>query len=263
MEAMRAGGVAAVSPNGVLGDPTGAGAGHGRDLLEAATDELVATYCGLVGGSAMSERVSVIFGGGRGIGAATARCLAARGDAVVIADRASDDPRLGYSMASASELEATAGAARDAAGADADRVLAVVADATDPVSVAGVIDAAEARFGGVDTIVVTAGVIAGGLPLWEMPEAELRAVLDVDLGAVITVGASRNPSAAAPAGAAQRSPDRGRLNRRIAWPADAGRILRGEGGRRWADQGSRRRTAGQWSDRQRSQSRFHRYGHSR
>lgn len=41
MEAMRAGGVAAVSGNGVLGDPTGADPDHGRHLLEAATEELV------------------------------------------------------------------------------------------------------------------------------------------------------------------------------------------------------------------------------
>lgn len=40
----------------------------------------------------MSRRVSVVFGGARGIGAATAQRLAARGDAVVIADRAADDP---------------------------------------------------------------------------------------------------------------------------------------------------------------------------
>lgn len=37
IEAMRAGGVAAVSDNGVLGDPAGATAGEGVDLLAAAT----------------------------------------------------------------------------------------------------------------------------------------------------------------------------------------------------------------------------------
>lgn len=41
IDAMRSGGIAAVSPNGVLGDATRADAAHGRDLLEAATDELV------------------------------------------------------------------------------------------------------------------------------------------------------------------------------------------------------------------------------
>lgn len=38
---LRAGGVAAVSPNGVLGDPTGASAHEGRALLERLVDQLV------------------------------------------------------------------------------------------------------------------------------------------------------------------------------------------------------------------------------
>ena len=41
MGAIRAGGIAAVSPNGVLGDPTGADPAHGGELLESSTDELV------------------------------------------------------------------------------------------------------------------------------------------------------------------------------------------------------------------------------
>jgi creatinine amidohydrolase len=39
---LRRGGLAAVSPNGVLGDPRGASAGHGRELLAALVDDLVA-----------------------------------------------------------------------------------------------------------------------------------------------------------------------------------------------------------------------------
>lgn len=42
MGALRAGGVRAVSPNGVLGDPSGASAAEGRSLLDALTDDLVA-----------------------------------------------------------------------------------------------------------------------------------------------------------------------------------------------------------------------------
>jgi len=41
--ALRSGGVRAVSANGVLGDPTGASAEHGRALLAALVDDLVAT----------------------------------------------------------------------------------------------------------------------------------------------------------------------------------------------------------------------------
>ena len=39
---LRAGGVRAISPNGVLGDPAGASADEGHELLRAASEELVA-----------------------------------------------------------------------------------------------------------------------------------------------------------------------------------------------------------------------------
>ena len=39
---LRAGGIAAVSPNGVLGDPAGATADDGRALLDELTEQLVA-----------------------------------------------------------------------------------------------------------------------------------------------------------------------------------------------------------------------------
>jgi mycofactocin precursor peptide peptidase len=39
---LRADGVRAVSPNGVLGDPRGAAAAEGRELLAALADDLVA-----------------------------------------------------------------------------------------------------------------------------------------------------------------------------------------------------------------------------
>ena len=40
---MREGGVTAVSPNGVLGDPAGASAEEGERLLASMTDALLAT----------------------------------------------------------------------------------------------------------------------------------------------------------------------------------------------------------------------------
>jgi creatinine amidohydrolase len=42
MPALRDSGVRAVSPTGVLGDPTGASAAEGAALLDAATADLVA-----------------------------------------------------------------------------------------------------------------------------------------------------------------------------------------------------------------------------
>ncbi len=52
---LRRHGVAAVSANGVLGDPAGASAGEGRALLEGAVDELIA-FAGALGDRAAGGR---------------------------------------------------------------------------------------------------------------------------------------------------------------------------------------------------------------
>jgi SDR family mycofactocin-dependent oxidoreductase len=136
------------------------------------------------------DRVAVVTGAARGIGAATVRGLADAGWAVVAVDRASDDPRLPYPMGTGAELEAVVASARavppgpgePGPGSGSSRVVAHVADATDPDGLDAAVARAEAEFGGLDAMVAVAGVIAGGVPLWEMPAAQLGAVLGVDLG---------------------------------------------------------------------------------
>jgi SDR family mycofactocin-dependent oxidoreductase len=140
-----------------------------------------------------TTRTAIVIGAGRGIGAATARTLAARGDAVVIVDRAADDPRLPYGLADRDDLDRSVAAAR-AASADPALVCGVVADATDEDALRTIVHDAEATHGGVDAVVVTAGVIAGGVPLWEMPGDQLRAVLDVDLEATIAAARAGIPA---------------------------------------------------------------------
>jgi SDR family mycofactocin-dependent oxidoreductase len=136
----------------------------------------------------MSLRVAVVTGAARGIGAATVRSLAAEGWAVVAVDRSADDPRLPYPMGGRAELDAVVEAARAVApgpGPEDAPIVARVADTTDPEALAAVVADAEERFGGLDAMVAVAGVIAGGVPLWEMPAEQLRAVLEVDLGGPI------------------------------------------------------------------------------
>lgn len=137
-------------------------------------------------------RVTAVIGGARGIGAATAVALAARGDAVVVIDRAADDPRLPYALADRDDLERTIAAARDVAP-DPVRVQAAVADATDEAAIAAALERAAQRHGGLDAVIVTAGVIAGGVPLWQMPAAEVEAMVDVNLAAVIAVARAAIP----------------------------------------------------------------------
>ena len=139
----------------------------------------------------MSIRVAVVTGAARGIGAATVRGLATAGWAVVAVDRGSDDPRLPYPMGSPAELDAVVASAlaaspeRPVAARGGERIVARLADATDPEAMGAVVADAEERFGGLDAMVSVAGVIAGGVPLWEMPADQVGAVLGVDLGGPI------------------------------------------------------------------------------
>jgi SDR family mycofactocin-dependent oxidoreductase len=125
----------------------------------------------------VSARVALVTGAARGIGAATVRRLDADGWSVLALDRAGDDPRLPYAMATAAELDAVAAGARDA--------LAVQADVCDKVAMANAVRTAERHFGGLDAIIACAGVIAGGMPAWELDLQQEQAVLDVNLGGVL------------------------------------------------------------------------------
>ncbi len=104
------------------------------------------------------------------------RRLAADGWNVVALDRAEDDPRLPYALGTEAELFALA----------SERVQPVRADASDAEALGAAIEAAERRWGGLDAIVAAAGVIAGGVPAWELDPEQQQAVLDVNLGGVLT-----------------------------------------------------------------------------
>jgi SDR family mycofactocin-dependent oxidoreductase len=136
-------------------------------------------------------RVALVTGAARGIGAATVRALTAQGWSVLAVDRCADDPALPYPLGSRDELdEVVAKASATGPGT----ALAHVADVRDEPALAAAVAAAGTRWGGLDAAVAVAGVIAGGVPLWEVPADEQRAVLDTDLGGVINLARAAIPA---------------------------------------------------------------------
>ncbi len=138
-------------------------------------------------------RVALVTGGARGIGAATVRGLAAQGWSVLAVDRCADDAALPYPLASRDELDRVVAEATAAAGG-ASAALAFAADVRDASQMAAAVAEAERHWGGLDAAVAAAGVIAGGVPLWEMPDEQQRAVLDTDLGGVIGLARAAIPA---------------------------------------------------------------------
>lgn len=125
-------------------------------------------------------------GAARGIGAATVRGLAADGWAVLAVDRCADDDALPYRLGTRADLDGVVAAAARAAG-DAEAVSGYIADVRDANAMAAAVADAEVRWGGLDAAVAAAGVIAGGVPLWQMPAREQQALLDTNLVAVLTL----------------------------------------------------------------------------
>lgn len=116
----------------------------------------------------LKGRGAVVTGGGRGIGAATARALAAEGAAVVVTAR------------SRAEIDAMAAELR-AAGA---RAAAIECDVADEASVARMAAAAEEFLGSVDIVVANAG-IATSQPLKAIRVEEWNRVFAVNVTGVM------------------------------------------------------------------------------
>jgi len=132
-------------------------------------------------------RAALVAGAARGIGAATVAALAAGGWRVLAVDRGADDPNVPYALGRRAELEKVAAAAGP-------RVAIAEADTRDFGALAAAVAEAERAWGGLDAAVAVAGVIAGGAPAWEVPAAQERAVLDIDLGGVLNLARAAVPA---------------------------------------------------------------------
>ena len=154
----------------------------------------------------MTARVALVTGAARGIGAAAVAALAADGWRVVATDRCADDPAVPYPLGSRDELDQVVAGANAAAAGRGAAVVAAQADTRDPDALAAAVRLAEERWGGLDAAVAAAGVIAGGVPAWQVPPGQQQAVLDIDLGGVLTLA-----RVAVPALLRRPEPRRGRF----------------------------------------------------
>ncbi|HEY7756240.1 MAG TPA: SDR family oxidoreductase [Actinomycetota bacterium] len=113
----------------------------------------------------LQGRVAFITGASRGIGAAVARSLALEGVRLGLASRSGDDLGL-------------------------DETVAGPCDVREPDAVRDLVERTVSRFGGLDIVVVNAGVGSYG-PFLELPDDELREILDVNVvGMVHTLRAT-------------------------------------------------------------------------
>lgn len=139
------------------------------------------------------DRVAIVTGAARGIGAATTLALAADGWSVLAVDIASSDESVPYLLASEADLDALVATAARAAG-DANRVRGYVADVRDQAALDAAVAEAEAQWGGLDAAIGCAAVIAGGVPGWELPVEQEKALLDIDLGGVVNLARASIPA---------------------------------------------------------------------
>lgn len=108
---------------------------------------------------ALEGKVALITGAGRGIGAATARLLAANGVRLGLASRRGENPGI----------------------ADA---VAQPCDVRDPASIQAMVDATVERFGGLDILIGNAGVGGYG-PFLDLPADQIEEMIDINVKGLI------------------------------------------------------------------------------
>jgi SDR family mycofactocin-dependent oxidoreductase len=148
------------------------------------------------------DRVAIITGAARGIGAATAARLARAGYGLVLVDRCAADPALGYPLATKDDLDGVVAAC----GGDDGAAVGFVGDVRDQGELDEAVALAVERFGGLDAALAIAGCITGGADAWATTDDAWGAMVGVNLE-----GVWRLARAAVPAMLERPAPRRGRF----------------------------------------------------
>ncbi|MEU6121984.1 SDR family oxidoreductase [Streptomyces sp. NPDC047123] len=119
--------------------------------------------------SRFAGRTALVTGGGSGLGRATALALAAEGANVVVAGRTE------------APLKETVDLIEQAGGT----ALAVTADVSRSADLGALVAATVERFGSLDVAVNNAGILRAGQPVAELPEADWRTMLDINVTGVL------------------------------------------------------------------------------
>jgi NADP-dependent 3-hydroxy acid dehydrogenase YdfG len=113
----------------------------------------------------LAGRVALITGGGRGIGAATARALDAQGVKLGLASRRGENPGV-------------------------EGAVVQPCDVRDPASIGALVEATVERFGRLDIVIGNAGVGAYG-PFLDLPAEQIEEMIDINVkGLIYTVRAA-------------------------------------------------------------------------
>ncbi|WP_031469035.1 mycofactocin-coupled SDR family oxidoreductase [Sciscionella sediminilitoris] len=128
------------------------------------------------------NRVALVTGAARGIGAATVARLVTDGYRVMAVDSCEGPP-----LATPAELNAVAAAHGDA-------VLAEVVDVRDRAALSEAVTRTLEHWHRLDVAIACAAVMRGGAPLWETPDADLDLLWEVDAKGVWNTAATTVPA---------------------------------------------------------------------
>ena len=132
------------------------------------------------------NRVAIVTGAARGIGAATVDVLVNEGYRVVAVERCRDIPEVPYALATPADLDAVV-------ARHGESVLGLVGDVRSATDMQLSVETATRHFGRLDAVVACAGVVSAGVPIWLVSDEAWDAVWSVNV-----LGTRRLIEAAAP-----------------------------------------------------------------